>query len=93
MKNLISRTHNLDMRIAIDKSNWKWMKIAVYSNEKSSYGWTKRNLMYSPSGLEIKDVKSFNDIERYIRGAIYQVYRNFPQEEIGELLNEIKEKI
>ena len=49
--------------------------------------------MYSPFGLEVNKVKSFNDVESYIRSAIYHVYKTFPQEEIGELLNKIKEKI
>jgi len=96
MKNLtkeIANTRSLTMKIIKNNKKWEWMKINVYSFDKSPYGWTKRNLMYSPCGLEIKNVKSFNDIERYIRNAIYYVYREFSQTEIGELLNEIKKKI
>jgi len=29
----------------------------------------------------------------YIREAVYHIYAEFPQEEIDELLNKIKEKI
>ena len=89
----IVKTKILDMNISKENNELKWMKIMVYSMEDSSYGWTKRKLMYSPFGLEINKVKSFNDIESYIRSAIYHVYKTFPQSEISELLNKIKDKI
>ena len=91
--NEIVRTRILDMSISKVNNKWEWMKISIHSMENSPYGWTKRNLMYSPFGLEVDKVKSFNDVESYIRSAIYHVYKTFPQEEIGELLNKIKEKI
>jgi len=87
-------TRSLSMSIAKTDDKWEWMKVSVYSNEKSPYGWTKRNLMHSAFGLDTKDVESLYDIEMYIREAIYNVYSlKFPQEEIRELLNKIKEKI
>ena len=87
-------TKHLSMSIAKIDEKWDWMKISVYSIENSPYGWTKRNLIYSPFGLEIKHVKSFHDIKRYIQKAVYKIYDGeFPQEEIRELLNGIKEKI
>ena len=87
-------TRSLSMSIAKLDEEWKWMKISVYSVNNSPYGWTKRNLIYSPFGLDFKDIKSVYDIEMYIRQAIYHVYPlKFPENEIKELLNEIKEKI
>jgi len=87
-------TKNLSMSIAKKDERWEWMKVSVYSNEDSPYGWTKRELIYSPFGLDNKDVESVYDIEMYIRQAIYNVYPlKFPEKEIEELMNEIKEKI
>ena len=88
-------TKNLSMSIAKkDEIGWEWMKVSVYSNEDSPYGWTKRELIHSPFGLDTKDVESLHDIEMYIRKAIYRVYTfEFPESEIKELLNEIEEKI
>ena len=87
-------TKNLSMSIAKKDERWEWMKVSVYSNEDSPYGWTKRELRYSPFGLDTEDVESLHDIEMYIRKAIYRVYTfEFPESEIKELLNEIKEKI
>ena len=88
-------TKNLSVRIAKkDEVGWEWMKVSVYSNEDSPYGWTKRELIHSPFGLDNKNVESIYDIEMYIREAIYNVYPlKFPESEIEELMNEIKEKI
>ena len=93
MESKYIHSENLMMNIHYKDNKWEWMKISIHSMENSPYGWTKRNLMYSPFGLEVDKVKSFNDVESYIRSAIYNVYKTFPQEEIGELLNKIKEKI
>ena len=77
------------MSIAKKDERWEWMKVSVYSNEDSPYGWTKRELRYSPFGLDTEDVESLHDIEMYIRKAIYRVYTfEFPESEIKELLNE-----
>ena len=81
------------MSIAKIDEEWEWMKVSVYSINNSPYGWTKRELRYSPFGLNNKDIESSHDIEMYIREAVYHVYAEFPQEEISELLNKIKEKI
>jgi len=87
-------TKHLSMSIAKIDKEWEWMKVSVYSINNSPYGWTKRELRYSPFGLDNKDVESLQDIEMYIREAIYRVYTfEFPENEIEELLNEIKEKI
>ena len=87
-------TKYLSMSITKIDDRWEWMKIGVYSIDNSPYGWTKRELRYSPFGLDNKDVESLQDIEMYIREAIYRVYTfEFPENEIEELLNEIKEKI
>ena len=87
-------TKHLSMSIAKIDEKWDWMKVSIYSIENSPYGYTKRNLIYSPFGLKVKHVKSFHDIKRYIQKAVYKIYDGeFPQEEIGELLNGIKEKI
>ena len=87
-------TKYLSMSIAKIDDRWEWMKISVYSIDNSPYGWTKRELRYSPFGLDNKDVESLQDIEMYIREAVYRIYTfEFPENEIEELLNEIKEKI
>ena len=91
-------TKSLSMSIAKIDEEWEWMKISVYFIKNSPYGWTKRELKYSPFGLNNKDTGltktgSLHDIEMYIREAVYHVYAEFPQEEINELLNKIKEKI
>ena len=90
-------TKNLSISIAKKDERWEWMKVSVYSNEDSPYGWTKRELIHSPFGLNIEDVKSVYDIEMYIREAIYRVYMPIEstslESEIEELMNEIKEKI
>jgi|TARA_R110000824_G_C15161874_1_gene671956 hypothetical protein len=90
----IVRTKHLEVMVYKEKSEWKWIKVAVYSIDDSPYGWTKRNLIHSPFGLKVKHVKSFAGITEYIQTAIHKVYRSgFPQEEVEELLNKIKEKI
>ena len=87
-------TKHLSMSIAKIDKEWEWMKVSVYSINNSPYGWTKRSLIYSAFGLDTKDVESLHNIEMYIRKAIYRVYTfEFPENEIEELLNEIKEKI
>ena len=87
-------TKYLSMSITKIDDRWEWMKISVYSIDNSPYGWTKRELRYSPFGLDNKDVESLQDIEMYIREAVYRIYTfEFPENEIEELLNEIKEKI
>ena len=91
-------TRSLSMSIAKIDKEWEWMKISVYSVSNSPYGWTKRELRYSPFGLDNKDgglTKKYGicPIEMYIREAVYHIYAEFPQEEIDELLNKIKEKI
>tara|TARA_R110000824_G_scaffold146056_5_gene314736 strand:- start:424 stop:729 length:306 start_codon:yes stop_codon:yes gene_type:complete len=91
-------TKHLSMSIAKIDDKWDWMKVSVYSIENSPYGWIKRNLIHSAFGLNNKDTGltktgSLLDIEMYIREAVYPIYTEFPQEEIKELLNGIKEKI
>tara|TARA_R100000963_G_C4635985_1_gene100092 strand:- start:437 stop:733 length:297 start_codon:yes stop_codon:yes gene_type:complete len=88
-------TKHLSMSIAKIDEEWEWMKISVYSVSSSPYGWTRRELRYSPFGLDNKDVESLHDIEMYIREAVYHVYTFslILDLEITELLNEIKEKI
>ena len=87
-------TKHLSMSIAKIDEKWDWMKVSVYSINNSPYGYTKRELRYSPFGLDNKDVESLQDIEMYIREAVYHIYTfEFPENEIEELLNEIKEKI
>jgi len=86
-------TRSLSMSIAKIDDKWEWMKISVYLIENSPYGWTKRKLLYSPFGLDNKNIESLLDIEMYICEAVYHVYTKFPREEINELVKKINEKI
>ena len=61
-----------------------FIKVIVYNKKKSPYGWTKREMIYAPFGVDEKD---FN--YEYVRKAVDKVYSKFPYEEINELLNKI----
>lgn len=61
-----------------------FIKVIVYNKKKSPYGWTKREMIYAPFGVDEKD---FN--YEYVREAVDKVYSKFPYEEINELLNKI----
>ena len=72
-------TEHLDAMIGED-----FIKLAVFYKKKSPYGWTKREMIYAPFGVDEKD---FN--YEYVRKAVDKVYSKFPYEEINELLNKI----
>ena len=62
------------------------MKLVINSVTKSSYGWTKRDLLSAPFGVETKEF-TFD----YVKSKVDEVYSTFPNEEIDELLNKVKQ--
>ena len=57
------------------------IKLRINSSNKSPYGYTKRDLIKSPFGVQDEEF-TFD----YIKKEINEVYKNFPDEEIKELL-------
>ncbi len=72
-------TDSLDAMIGDD-----YIKIAVFNKKKSPYGWTKRELRYSPYGV---DIEEFNF--DYVKSIVKEVYSVFPDEEIKELITKV----
>ena len=60
------------------------VKLRINSSNKSPYGYTKRDLIKSPFGVEDEEF-TFD----YIKEEIDEVYTKFPDEEIKELLNKV----
>ena len=61
-----------------------YIKVIVYTQTKSPYGWTKREMRHAPQGVNEKD---FN--YNYIRKAVDKIYTKFPYEEINKLINKV----
>ncbi len=72
-------TDSLDAMSGDDSSNR-----AVFNKKKSPYGWTKRELRYSPYGVDIEEF-DFN----YVKSIVEEVYSVFPDEEIKELITKV----
>ena len=72
-------TDSLDAMIGDD-----YIKVAVFNKKKSPYGWTKRQLMYTPYGIDIEEF----DFD-YVKSVVKEVYSVFPDEEIKELITKV----
>jgi len=72
-------TKHLDAMIGDD-----YIKLAVFWNKKSPYGWTKRDLRVSPFGVDIEEF-DFDYVNKYVK----EVYSVFPDEEINELITKV----
>jgi len=62
-----------------------YVKLVINKVQKSPYGWTKRDMIYSPLGVK---TKAFT--YDFVSNKVDEVYSTFPNEEIDELLNKIK---
>ena len=60
------------------------VKLRINSSNKSPYGYTKRDLIKSPFGVQDEEF-TFD----YIKKEIDEVYTKFPDEEIKELLDKV----
>ena len=60
------------------------VKLRINSSNKSPYGYTSRDLIKSPLGVQDEEF-TFD----YIKEEIDEVYTKFPDEEIKELLNKV----
>ena len=63
-----------------------YIKLVINRVQKSPYGWTKRDMILSPFGVK---TKAFT--YDYVSNKVDEVYSTFPNEEIDELLNKIKD--
>ena len=61
------------------------MKLEIYNECKSPYGWSPRKLMVSHYGVQANEF-TYN----YVSDKVDEVYSTFPTEEIHDLLNKIK---
>lgn len=62
-----------------------YIKIIVYTKNKSPYGWTKREMRHAAYGVDEKD---FN--YNYIKTAVDEVFNTFPDSQIKELIKKVK---
>ena len=62
------------------------MKLAIYKAYHSPYGYDKRDLIVSHYG-----VKPNEFTYEYVSNKVDEVYSTFPNEEIHELLNKVKQ--
>ena len=75
-------TKSLGACIYSDKS----VKLFIWNNVKSPYGYTKRNLLSAEFAVEANEF-TFD----YVKSKVDEVYSTFPNEEIHELLNKVQE--
>ncbi len=75
-------TKSLGACIYGDKS----VKLFIWNNVKSPYGYTKRNLLSAEFAVKANEF-TFD----YVKSKIDEVYSTFPNEEIHELLNKVQE--
>ena len=75
-------TNSLGVCIYGDKS----VKLFIWNNVKSPYGYTKRELLSAEFAVEAKEF-TFD----YVKSKVDEVYSTFPNEEIHELLNKVQE--
>ncbi len=64
-----------------------YIKLVVNRVQKSPYGWTKRDMIYSPLGVK---TKAFT--YEYVSNKVGEVYSTFPNKEIDELLTKINKE-
>ncbi len=62
-----------------------YIKLVVNRVQKSPYGWTKRDMIYSPLGVKTKEFTY-----EYVSNKVGEVYSTFPNKEIDELITKIK---
>ena len=74
-------TKSLGACIYSDKS----VKLFIWNNVKSPYGYTKRNLLSAEFAVEANEF-TFD----YVKSKVDEVYSTFPNEEIHELLNKVQ---
>ncbi len=74
-------TKSLGACIYSDKS----VKLFIWNNVKSPYGYTKRNLLSAEFAVEANEF-TFD----YVKSKVDEVYSTFPNEEIHELINKVK---
>ena len=77
------QTKNLDAMII---NYGRDMKLAIYNSYHSPYGYDKRDLIVSHYG-----VKPNEFTYDYVSNKVDEVYSTFPNEEIHELLNKVKQ--
>ena len=75
-------TKSLGACIYGDKS----VKLFIWNNVKSPYGYTKRELLSAEFAVEANEF-TFD----YVKSKVDEVYSTFPNEEIHELLNKVQE--
>jgi len=75
-------TKSLGACIYGDKS----VKLFIWNNVKSPYGYTKRNLLSAEFAVKANEF-TFD----YVKSKVDEVYSTFPNEEIHELLNKVQE--
>ena len=75
-------TDNLDAIIYKDGD----MKLQIFNKTKSPYGWSPRKLIVSHYGVQ---AKAFT--YDYVSNKVDEVYSTFPNDEIHELLNKVKQ--
>ena len=62
------------------------MKLEIYNKYKSPYGWSPRKLMVSHYGVQANEFTY-----DYVSNKVDEVYSTFPNDEIHELLNKVKQ--
>jgi len=62
------------------------MKLAIYKAYHSPYGYDKRDLIVSHYGVQPNEFTY-----DYVSNKVDEVYSTFPNEEIHELLNKVKQ--
>ena len=62
------------------------LKLSVYSIRKSPYGWSHHQLLASFQAVSLNEFTY-----DYVSNKVDEVYSTFPNEEIDELLNKIKD--
>ena len=74
-------TKSLGACIYSDKS----VKLFIYDNIKSPYGWTNKQLLSAEFAVKANEF-TFD----YVKSKVDEVYSTFPNEEIHELLNKVQ---
>ena len=77
------QTKNLDAMIL---NYGRDMKLAIYKAYHSPYGYDKRDLIVSHYGVQPNEFTY-----DYVSNKVDEVYSTFPNEEIHELLNKVKQ--
>jgi hypothetical protein len=62
------------------------MKLEIYNKYKSPYGWSPRELIASYFGVEANEFTY-----DYVSNKVDEVYSTFPNKQIHELLNKVKQ--